>query len=141
MTSPPLTDQTPREDPTEGLRALVADLQALTGRLELKERTPDLKAALKAAQERVCGPRALVMLLSEHAELKRRFLERLLGPNLALVPNPTTECTRLEYGAEPESTLPMPQELPAAPPLDPLESFLNRGTLSNATEGVADNVP
>src|SRR5882757_1878260 len=134
MTSPPLTDQTPREDPTEALRVLVADLLALTGRLELKERIPDLQATLKAAQERVCGPRALMMLLSEHAELKRRFLERLLGPDLALLPNPTTECTRLEYGAEPEQTVTMLQGQPAAPPLDPLESFLGRRILSNATD-------
>jgi hypothetical protein len=142
MTSPPLTDQTPREDPTEGLRVLVADLLALTGRLELKERIPDLQATLKAAQERVCGPRALMMLLSEHAELKRRFLERLLGPDLALLPNPTTECTRLEYGAEPEQTVTMLQGPPAAPPLDPLESFLGRRILSNATDNIIpDAIP
>jgi hypothetical protein len=146
MTLPPLTDQTPREDPTEGLRVLVADLLALTGRLELKERVPDLQATLKAAQERVCGPRALVMLLSEQAELKRRFLERLLGPDLALVPNPTTECTRLEYGAEPEQTVTMLQGRPAAPALDPLESFLS-GTLTDTTEngvtknGATENIP
>jgi hypothetical protein len=137
MTSPPLTDQTPREDPTEGLRALVADLLALTGRLELKERIPDLQATLKAAQERVWGPRALVMLLSEHEELKRRFLERLLGPDLALIPNPTTECTRLEYGVEPEQTVTLPQGLATATTLDPLESFLNRSSISNA----ADSIP
>jgi hypothetical protein len=141
MTSPPLTDQTPREDPTEGLRVLVADLLALTSRLELKQRTPDLQATLKAAQERVCGPRALVMLLSEHAELKRRFLERLLGPNLALVPNPTTECMRLEYGAEPESTVTMPQGRPTAAPPDPLESFLNRRTLSDAGDNIPISIP
>lgn len=137
MTSPPLTDQTPREDPTEGLRVLVADLLTLTGRLELKQRVPDLQATLKAAHERVCGPRALVMLLSEHGALKRRFLERLLGPDLALVPNPTTACTRLEYGAEPESTVTMPQGPPAGAPLDPLESLLNLRTPNDA----ADNTP
>ncbi len=149
MTSPPLTDQTPREDPTEGLRVLVADLLALTGRLELKERIPDLQATLKAAQERVCGPRALVMLLSEHAELKRRFLERLLGPELALLPNPTTECTRLEYGAEPEQTVTVLQGQPAASPLDPLESFLTGRSLNDATntipgtisENISENIP
>jgi hypothetical protein len=140
MTSPPLTDQTPREDPTEGLRVLVADLLALTGRLELKERIPELQATLKAAQERVCGPRALVMLLSEHPELKRRFLERLLGPDLALVPNPMTACTRLEYGAEAERTVTMPQELPAALPLDPLESFLSGRTLNNPTDDIPDAI-
>jgi hypothetical protein len=141
MTLPPLTDQTPREDPTEGLRVLVADLLTLTGRLDLKERIPDLQATLKAAQERVCGPRALVMLLSEHAELKRRFLERLLGPDLALVPNPTTECTRLEYGVEAEQTVTIPPGRPAAMPLDPLESFLSGGTLNNATENIPDSIP
>ena len=141
MTSPPLTDQTPREDPTEGLRVLVADLLALTGRLELKDRTPDLQATLKAAQERVFGPRALVMLLSEHEDLKRRFLERLLGPDLALIPNPTTECTRLEYGTEPEQTVALPQGLPTVTPLDPLESFLNRSSIGDATENIEDAVP
>jgi hypothetical protein len=144
MTSPPLTDQKPREDPTEGLRALVADLRALTVRLELKERTPDLQTTLQAAQERVCGARALVMLLSEHAELKRRFLERLLGPNLALVPNPTTECTRLEYGTEPERTVTMSQRISApapALPLDPLQSFLSRGIGSDASDtGTTDTI-
>ena len=140
MTSPPLTDQKPREDPTEGLRVLVADLQALVARLELKERTPGLQATLQAAQERVAGPRALVVLLSEHAELKRRFLERLLGPNLALVPNPTTACTRLEYGAEAEYTAPISQRAsePAALPLDPLQSFLSRDTKSDASGSIAD---
>src|SRR5882757_6112402 len=140
MTSPPLTDQTPREDPTEALRVLVADLLALTGRLELKERIPDLQATLEAAQERVFGPRALVMLLSEHEELKRRFLERLLGPDLALLPNPTTECTRLEYGTEPEQTVALPQGLPTVTPLDPLESFLSRSDISNATDNIPDAV-
>lgn len=140
MTSPPLTDQTPREDPTEGLRALVADLLTLTSRLELKQRIPDLQATLKAAQERVCGPRALVMLLSEHEELKRRFLERLLGPDLALIPNPTTECTRLEYGAEPEQTVTMLQGQPGAQPLDPLESFLGQRILGNATENIPEAI-
>jgi hypothetical protein len=139
MTSPPLTDQKPREDPTEGLRVLVADLQVLAGRLELKERIPGLQTALKAAQERVSGPRALVMLLSEHAELKRRFLERLLGPNLALVPNSTTECIRLEYGPEPESTVTMSQQASApAAPLDPLQSFLSRGIIDDAADPIVD---
>jgi hypothetical protein len=141
MISPPLTDQTPREDPTEGLRVLVADLLALTGRLELKERVPELRATLKAAQERVCGPRALVMLLSEHAELKRRFLERLLGPDLALVPNPTTACTRLEYGEEAERTDTIPQGRPATLPIDPLESFLSGRTLNNPTDDIPENIP
>jgi hypothetical protein len=130
MTSPHLTDQKPRIDPVEALRLLVADLQALVVRLELKDRTPTMQTALKAAQQRVSGPRAVVVLLGEHEELKRRFLERLLGPELALLPNPTTVCTRLEYGAEPESTVAVPQATPAVAPLDPLENFLGRRSMN-----------
>src|ERR1700753_3405994 len=103
MTLPPLTDQkVPRIDPIEALVVLVAELRALVARLELKDRA-HLQETLNAAQERVCGPRAVVLLLGEHEELKRRFLERLRGPNLAPLPSPTTVCTRLEYGTEPES--------------------------------------
>ena len=130
MTSPHLTDQKPRIDPVEALRLLVADLQALVVRLELKDRTPTLQNALTAAQQRVSGPRAVVVLLGEHEELKRRFLERLLGPELALLPNPTTVCTRLEYGAEPECTVAVPQATPAVAPLDPLENFLGRRSMN-----------
>ena len=133
MTSPHLTDQKPRIDPVEALRLLVADLQALVVRLELKDRSPTMQSALKAAQQRVSGPRAVVVLLGEHEELKRRFLERLLGPELALLPNPTTVCTRLEYGAEPESTVAMPQATPVVAPLDPLEDFLGRRTMNPNT--------
>ncbi|MGB9419209.1 MAG: hypothetical protein WCB58_23060, partial [Acidobacteriaceae bacterium] len=134
MTLPPLTDQkVPRVDPIEALRVLVAELRALVARLELKDGTPGLQDTLNAAQERVCGPRAVVVLLGEHEALKRRFLERLLGPNLAHLPNPTAVCTRLEYGAEPECTVTMPQETPAAlPMMDPLESFLKRQTIIGA---------
>jgi hypothetical protein len=126
MTLPPLTDQkVPRVDPTEALRVLVAELRALVARLELKDRA-HLQDTLNAAQERVCGPRAVVLLLGEHEELKRRFLERLLGPNLTQLPSPTTVCTRLEYGAEAECTVAVPQQMPPAAPLDPLENFLGR---------------
>ncbi|HEY3991051.1 MAG TPA: hypothetical protein VGM02_17260 [Acidobacteriaceae bacterium] len=128
MTSPQLTDQKPRVDAVEVLRVLVADLRALADRLDLKEHSPTLQQTLKAAQERVSGPRAVVMLLGEHGDLKRRFLERLLGPELTHLPNPTTVCTRLEYGAEPQCTLTMPQGLTAVLPLDQLENFLSRRT-------------
>jgi hypothetical protein len=126
MTSPQPTDQKPRIDPVEALRVLVADLRALADQLALKELSHSLQQTLKAAQERVSGPRAVVMLLGEHEDLKRRFLERLLGPNLAQVPKPTTVCTRLEYGAQPECSETMPQGLTAVLPLDQLEAFLVR---------------
>lgn len=126
MTSPQPTDQKPCIDPVEALRVLVADLRALADRLALKEHSGSLQQRLKAAQERVSGPRAVVLLLGEHEDLKRRFLERLLGPNLAQVPIPTTVCTRLEYGAQPECSVTMPQGLPAVLPLDQLEAFLVR---------------
>jgi hypothetical protein len=123
MTSPQPTDQKPCIDPVEALRVLVADLRALADRLALKEHDRSLQQTLKAAQERVSGPRAVVMLLGEHEDLKRRFLERLLGPNLAQVPKPTTVCTRLEYGAQPECSVTMPRGLTVLP-LDQLEAFL-----------------
>jgi hypothetical protein len=122
MTSPQPTDQKPRIDPVEALRVLVADLRALADRLALKDNR-SLQQTLKAAQERVSGPRAVVMLLGEHEDLKRRFLERLLGPNLAQVPKPTAVCTRLEYGAQRECSATMHQGLTAALPLDQLEAF------------------
>src|ERR1700751_20242 len=103
MISPTVTDQRrQRIDPVDGLRVLVAELRALVDRLELKERSHNLQSTLKTAEQRLAGPRAVVMLLSEHEELKRRFLERLLGPKLAQVPKPTTACIRLEYGIAPE---------------------------------------
>ena len=134
MTSPQPTDQKPCIDPVEALRVLVADLRALADRLALKEHDRSLQQTLKAAQERVSGPRALVMLLGEHEDLKRRFLERLLGPNLAQVPKPTTVCTRLEYGAQPECSVTMPQGLPAVLPLDQLEAFLVRNADRDTVE-------
>ena len=102
---------------------LVADLRALADRLALKEQNHNLQQTLKAAQERVSGPRAVVMLLGEHEDLKRRFLERLLGPNLTQVPKPTTVCTRFEYGAQLECSLTMPQGLTAVLPPDQLEAL------------------
>ena len=134
MTSPQPTDQKPRIDPVEALRVLVADLRALADRLALKEHDHSLQQTLKAAQERVSGPRAVVMLLGEHEDLKRRFLERLLGPNLTQVPKPTTVCTRLEYGAQPECSVTMPHGLTEVLPLDQLESFLVRHADRDATE-------
>jgi hypothetical protein len=142
MTLPPLTDQkVPWVDPIEALRVLVAELRALVARLELKDGAPGLQDKLNAAQERVSGPRAVVVLLGEHEALKRRFLERLLGPNLAHLPNPTTVCTRLEYGAEPESTVVMPEQMPAATPLDPLENFLGRRITNDSTSSIPISTP
>jgi hypothetical protein len=142
MTLPPLTDQkVPRVDPIEALRVLVAELRALVVRLELKDRAPGLQDTLNAAQERVSGPRAVVVLLGEHEALKRRFLERLLGPNLAHLPSPTTVCTRLEYGAEPESTVVMPEQMPVATPLDPLENFLGCRITSDPTSSIPISTP
>ena len=100
--------------PTDGLRVLVAELRSLVDRLELKERSHNLQSTLKTAEQRLAGPRAVVMLLSEHEELKRRFLERLLGPKLTQVPKPTTACIRLEYGIAPECSVSMPLGLTAA---------------------------
>jgi hypothetical protein len=136
MTSPYLTDRKPPIDAVEALRVLMADLRALAGRLELKERSRSLQQTLKAAQERVSGPRAVVMLLSEHENLKRRFMERLLGPNAGRLPNPTAVCTRLEYAAEPECTVTMPQGLTAVLPLDQLEGFLQRHTTEKTMQTI-----
>ncbi len=114
MISPTVTDQRQqRTDPVDGLRVLVAELRSLVDRLELKERSHNLQSTLKTAEQRLAGPRAVVMLLSEHEELKRRFLERLLGPKLAQVPKPTTTCIRLEYGIAPECSVSMPLGLTA----------------------------
>jgi hypothetical protein len=126
MTSPQPTDLSPRLDPADALRVLVADLQALADRLGLEEHSTSLQQTIKAAQERVAGPRAVVMLMSEHRDLKRRFLERLLGPSIAMVPEPVSACTRLEYGADAECTVTMPQGLTAVLPLEQLKGFLGR---------------
>jgi hypothetical protein len=98
MNTPQLSHQKPRVDTVDGLHVLVADLRALADRLELKERSHTLRPTLEVLEKRLSGPRAVAMLLSESEELKRRFLERLLGPKLAQVPRPTTACIRLEYG-------------------------------------------
>ncbi|MFL6429169.1 MAG: hypothetical protein ACJ71S_13070 [Acidobacteriaceae bacterium] len=136
MTSPHLIGSKPPIDPVEALRVLMADLRALADRLALKEQSAGLQQTLKAAQDRVCGPRAVVMLLSEHEDLKRRFLERLLGPHLAQVPNPTVACTRLEYGAEPECTVTMPHGLTAVLPLDELPTFVERHSMEKAMQTI-----
>jgi hypothetical protein len=120
-------------DPVDMLRLLVDDLQALADRLTLagdpphgnpehgkpeqKEASPRLVQGLKAARERVAGPRAVVMLLSEHTSLKRHFLERLLGP-FPKLPEPLAELVtesmrgpvRLEYGATPEHVAPASEQ-------------------------------
>jgi hypothetical protein len=114
MISPTVTDQKQRADATDGLRVLVAELRSLVDRLDLKERSHNLQSTLKTAEQRLAGPRAVVMLLSEHEELKRRFLERLLGPKLTQVPKPTTACIRLEYGIAPECSVSIPLGLTAA---------------------------
>jgi hypothetical protein len=113
MISPPLPEQKPRVDAAEGLRELVAELRSLAERLELKARSHNLQATLQALERRIAEPRAVVILLSEHEELKRRFLERLLGPNLTQVPKPTTGCIRLEYRAavEPSKSTPLPRAI------------------------------
>jgi hypothetical protein len=134
MTSPHQTDPKRPIDSVDALRVLVTDLRALAEQLALKERSHSLQKTLKTAQERVSGPRSVVMLLSEHEDLKRRFLERLLGPNLAHVPNPTVVCTRLEYGLEPECTISMPQGVTAVLPLDQLEAFRDRHMPEKTTQ-------
>ena len=126
MTSPHLADLIKNVDPVDALRLLVADLQALADRLGLKAQSRSLQKTLKATQERVLGPRTVVMLLGERAPLKRRFLERLLGPDLAAVPQPAAGCLRLEHGAEAECTVTMPQGLTAMLPLAQLSDFLAR---------------
>jgi hypothetical protein len=114
MTPPPLSDQKLRVDAVDELRVLGAELRALAKRLELKARNHELQPTLKALEQRLSGPHAVVMLVSEHEELKRRFLERLLGPDLAQVPKPTTACVRLEYGTAPQSA----ERLPSAQTID-----------------------
>lgn len=139
--SPP--DSKAPVDPVDALRLLVADLQSLADRLTLagdpehgnpeqKEASPRLVQSLKAARERVAGPRAVVMLLSEHALLKRRFLERLLGP-LPCLPERVAELlsergrgsVRLEYGPAAELVEPTPQQ--AVPVIRLPVSTLERG--------------
>jgi hypothetical protein len=112
----------------DALRLLVPDLQALVDRLALaedpehgnpehKKDSPRFVQTVKAAQKRVAGPRAVVMLLSEHALLKRHFLERLLGP-LPNLPEPLAELVtesmrgpvRLEYGPAPERVAPTSEQ-------------------------------
>ena len=61
MNSLQLSDQKPRVDTVDGLHVLVADLRALAERLELKERSHALRPTLEALQQRLSGPRAVVM--------------------------------------------------------------------------------
>ena len=128
MSSIPPADPKAPANPVDALRLLVADLQALADRLappehpehgnsgdplQHNEAEPRFVLTLKAARERVAGPRAVVMLLSEHAPLKRRFLERLLGPLPHLpaqlaesLTESSTGPVRLEYGLAPERVAP-----------------------------------
>ena len=136
MTSPPLTDQKiPPGDPVDALRVLVADLRGLALRLDLKENGP-ARLTTQKAQERVCGPRAVVVLLGEDEEVKRRFLQRLLGPNLAPLSKSTTECTRLEYGTEARCVMTAPQGSPAAQPLVDTTSGATEDTPRSAMQTI-----
>jgi hypothetical protein len=143
MTSNPSADVKAPVDAVDALWLLVADLRALSDRLALSEnpeqRDPERTApnprfveTLKAAEERVSGPRAVVMLLSEHPLLKRRFLERLLGP-LSDLPEPVAELlservrgpVRLEYGLAAERVAPTAEQ--AIPVVRLPASTLERG--------------
>src|SRR5690242_20979449 len=104
MTSMRLTGENSGMDPAETLRPLVAELRTLVDKLELQDNDAALARTLHAAQEKVAGPRAVVMLLGEREDLKRQFLERLLGSGVAELPAPTAVCTWLEYGVTPECT-------------------------------------
>lgn len=88
-----LTGENSAMDPAETLRPLVAELRTLVDKLELQDDDAALARTLHAAQEKVAGPRAVVMLLGEREDLKRQFLERLLGPGVAELPAPTAVCT------------------------------------------------
>lgn len=126
MTSPHLPEPNAHDDSVDGLRLLVADLQSLADRLGLKDRSRNLRQTLKTTQERVSGPHAVVMVLGQQPELKRRFLERLLGSCLAGVPASLNSCTRLEYGTEAEGVVTMPRGLTALLPLEQMGEFLDR---------------
>lgn len=123
MTSSHLTGESPGADPVEALRPLVAELRALLGRLELHDENASLAQSLDAAQERVAGPHAVVMLLGEREELKRQFLERLLGADVAQLPSPTAVCTWLEYGDTADCTVTMPLGMTTVIPLAELAAF------------------
>lgn len=112
-----LTGENSAMDPAETLRPLVAELRTLVDKLELQDDDAALARTLHAAQEKVAGPRAVVMLLGEREDLKRQFLERLLGPGVAELPAPTAVCTWLEYGATAECTVTMPLGMTAVIPL------------------------
>jgi hypothetical protein len=126
-----LTGENSGTDPVETLRPLVAELRTLVDKLELQDDDAALARSLHAAQEKVAGPRAVVMLLGEREDLKRQFLERLLGPGVAELPAPTAVCTWLEYGETSECTVTMPLGMTAVMPLRELQSIPGeRTTLS-----------
>ena len=126
MASPYLVDPIKPVDPVDALRLLVVDLEALADRQGLKQKNRALQHTLDATQQRVFGPRTVIMLMGETAAVNRRFLERLLGPQLAHVPEPVTGCVRLEHGAEAECSVSLPQGLTAVMPLEQLPAFLVR---------------
>ncbi len=126
MASPYLVDPIKPIDPVDALRLLVVDVQALADRLALRQANRGLQQLLDATQERVFGPRTVIMLMGETAAVKRRFLERLLGPQLNAVPEPATGCLRLQYGAEAECTVSLPEGLTAVMPLEQVPDFLAR---------------
>ncbi len=112
-------------DPAADLRLLLSDLQWLVERLGLKEQSRGLSQTLKAAQDQLAGPRAVALLLAERADLKRRFLERLLGP-VPELPECIDAVCRLEYGREPECVVQLPEGLTAVLPLHQVREFLER---------------
>ncbi len=126
MASPQLVNPIKTIDPVDAMRLLVGDLEGLADRLGLKQKSRGLQQRLRATHERVFGPRTAILLLSESATLKRRFLERLLGPLPTGVPEPRAGCLRLEHGAEAEYSAAMPQGMTASMPLEQLPHFLSR---------------
>jgi hypothetical protein len=126
MASPHLVDPIKPVDAVDALRLLVADLQALADRLGLKQNNRALHQSLDALEHQVFGPRTVVLLMGETAAVKRSFLERLLGPQLAQVPEPVSGPLRLEHGAEASCSVILPQGLTAEMPLEQLPEFLAR---------------
>lgn len=112
-------------DPADDLRLLLSDLQFLVERHGLKEQSRGLAESLKAAHDRLSGPRSVALLVGERTDLKRRFLERLLGP-VPELPECNDVAWRLEYGREPECVVPMPEGLTAVLPLHQVSDFLAR---------------
>lgn len=126
MASPQLVKPIKTSDPMDALGILVVDLQSLCDRLGLRGNCHSLQPLLDAVEKRVFGPRTTVLLLGETAAIKRRFLERILGPNLGKIPEPSGGSLHLEHGPEPECTISLPQGLTAVMPLEQMPDFLAR---------------